>query len=135
MARPPAASIVRWVVVVSVAITALHYTDNYVSIANYPQPAWIQRETIILAWVLFTFVGVAGYMLYKAGRSMAAGAYLLVYSATGISSLGHYFSSGHSITTKMHLFIWTDAVVGFLVAGCALWILLSLPRKAATAAS
>ena len=123
---PPSTSTVWWVVLASVVVTALHYTDNYISIEEYPQPDWIHRETVLIAWLLLTLVGIAGYMLFHAGRTLAAGFYLLVYSYTGTSSLGHYpFGGAEDFTTRMHLFIWTDAIVGFLVAGCALWILLS----------
>lgn len=112
--------------IASIAITLLHYTDNYFSIEDYPQPAWIHGETIWLAWSLFTLVGVAGFLLYRAGKSIAAGLYLFVYSYTGLSSLGHYgYGAASEFTTKMHLFIWTDALVGLVVAGCAVWILLS----------
>lgn len=121
----PSISVVRAVVIASIVITALHYTDNYVSIEDYPQPGWIHRETILLAWGLLTLIGIAGYMLLRNGRPVAAGLYLLIYSYTGTSSLGHYpYGHAGDFTTKMHLFIWTDALVGLAVAICALWILL-----------
>ena len=116
----------RTAVVLSIVITALHYTDNYISIEDYPQPDWIHRETIYITWFLLTLIGIAGYMQFREGRFIPAGLYLLVYSYTGTSSLGHYPYGGASdFTTKMHLLIWSDALVGLLVAGCALWILLA----------
>jgi hypothetical protein len=124
--RPPSTSTVRSVVVASIIVTALHYTDNYLSIEEYPQPNWVHRETIYIAWSLLSLVGIAGYMLFREGRSLAAGLYLLVYSYTGTSSLGHYlYGDAADFTTKMRLFIWTDALLGSLVAGYALWILLA----------
>ncbi len=127
---PPSASTVRFVVLASIIVTALHYTDNYVSIADYPQPEWIHRETIVLAWSLFTLAGMAGYLLFRQGLHLAAGLYLLIYSYTGTSSLGHYpYGHGGDFTVKMHLLIWTDALVGVLVAGCAVWILVARSRS------
>jgi hypothetical protein len=117
---------VRSVVLASIVVTALHYTHNYLMIEEYPQPDWIQRPTILLAWFLFTLVGIAGYMLFSDGRSLAAGLYLLVYSFTGTTSLGHYsYGSSGDFTIIMHSLIWADALVGLAVAGCALWILLT----------
>ncbi len=124
--KPPSTSTVRSVVVASILVTALHYTDNFLSIEEYPQPEWVHRETIYIAWSLLTLVGIAGYMMFRDRRPLAAGLYLLVYSYTGTSSLGHYpYGEAGDFSAKMHVFIWTDALVGFLVAGCALWILLS----------
>ncbi|HEX2241228.1 MAG TPA: hypothetical protein VHJ82_08835, partial [Actinomycetota bacterium] len=56
----------------------------------------------------------------------AGALYLLVYSYTGLSSLGHYaYGPAAHFTTKMHLFIWTDALVGLVVALAAVWILVA----------
>ena len=116
----------RAVLVASIVVTALHYTDNYISIEDYPQPDWIHGETIYITWSLLTLIGIAGYMLFREGRFVPAGLYLLVYSYTGTSSLGHYpYGGTGDFTTKMHLLIWSDALVGFLVADCAVWILLA----------
>ena len=124
--RPPSKSLVRAVVVSSILVTALHYTDNYISIEDYPQPDWIHRETIYITWFLLTLIGAAGYMLFREGLFASAGLYLLVYSYTGTSSLGHYpYGGAGDFTAKMHLLIWSDALVGLLVAACALWILLT----------
>lgn len=124
--RLPTISTVRAAVIASVVVTALHYTDNYISIEDYPQPDWIHRETILIAWSLLTLIGIGGYMMFRDGRSLSAGLYLLVYSYTGLSSLGHYpYGSAGEFSAKMHVFIWTDALVGALVAICAVWILLS----------
>jgi hypothetical protein len=126
MSKAPSTTAVRNVLIASIVITLLHYTDNYMSIDEYPQPGWIHGETIWLAWSLFTLVGIAGYLMYRDGKRVAAGIYLLVYSITGLSSLGHYQSgSMGDFTTRMHIFIWTDGLIGLLVAAFAVWILLS----------
>lgn len=124
--KTPSKSVVQGVLIASIIVTALHYTHNYLFIEEYPQPDWIHRETIYITWSLLTLVGIAGYMLFREGRLVAAGAYLLVYSYTGTSSLGHYpYGNPGDFTTVMHLFIWTDALVGLVVASCAVWILLA----------
>jgi hypothetical protein len=126
--KAPSTTTVRNVLIASIVITLLHYTDNYVSIDEYPQPGWIHGQTIWLAWSLFTLVGIAGYLMYRDGRPGAAAVYLLVYSLTGLSSLGHYQSGSiDEFTTRMHVFIWTDGLVGLLVAVMSIWILIARP--------
>ncbi|HEU4481140.1 MAG TPA: hypothetical protein VFS18_04580, partial [Actinomycetota bacterium] len=122
----PSVRTVGLAVAASVAVTAVHYTDNYVSIDDYPQPGYINQELVALAWILLTLIGVAGYLFYRDRKPLAGVSYLLVYSYTGLSSLGHYaYGSSGDFTTKMHVLIWTDGIVGAVVALCALWILVA----------
>ena len=118
------AGVVLRALIGSILITALHYTDNYLFIDDYPQPEWIKAETIYVVWVLLTLIGIAGYLLYRAGRPNLGAAYLLLYSYTGLSSLGHYFfGSFDSFSLKMHALVWADGIAGGVVAVCALSIL------------
>lgn len=120
------------VVVTSIVVTTVHYADNIVNISEYPQPGWISREVVLLAWVLFTLIGVAAYLLYRAGRPVAAGLYLLVYSITGLSSPGHYLhGSFDEFSLKMHAGIGADALVGLAVAACGVLVLLRRARTPA----
>ncbi|MDQ3958176.1 MAG: hypothetical protein M3273_07635 [Actinomycetota bacterium] len=115
------------VLVASVVSTAIHYTDNYLFIEEYPQPEWIEKSTIYSVWLMLTAVGAIGYWMYRTGWRVAAGACLLVYSYTGLSSLGHYFFGSFSdFTAKMHFFIWTDGLTGAAVLACALALLLGI---------
>lgn len=41
--------------------TAIHFTDNYLYIAQYPQPEWISASSIYISWINWTAIGVAGY--------------------------------------------------------------------------
>lgn len=113
----PAQRTVFRVVLISVLVTTLHYTDNYINLSEYPGPDWISKEVVALAWVLFTLIGIAAYLLYRAGRTLESGLYLLAYSITGLSSLGHYaHGAPEDFTTKMHAGIWADGLVGLAVA-------------------
>lgn len=128
----PSPTAVRNVLVASIVVTAFHYTDNYLSIAEYPAPDWINREIIYIAWGLLTLIGIAGYLFYRDGRRLAGGIYLAVYSYTGLSSLGHYlYGSMDDFTTRMHVLVWADGLVGLAVGGCALLILRNVRRRPA----
>ena len=92
------------------------------SIAHYPQPAWISRSTVVIAWLLFTAAGAIGYWLYVSGKVIPSYPFFLIYSYTGISSLGHYFFGSFSdFSAKMHLFIWLDGLTGFAVMAFVAW--------------
>ena len=124
--RKPSNRTVLGIVAASIVVTAFHYADNYLYIDEYPQPDYINREMVALAWFLLTFLGVAGYLFYRDGRAAASSIYLLVYYYKGLSSLGHYaFGSEGEFSTKMHVAIWLDGAVGAAVALCALWILIA----------
>lgn len=120
----PARRTVFGVVLISILVTTLHYTDNYINLFEYPGPDWISKEVVVLAWVLFTLIGIAAYLLYRAGRMLESGLYLLAYSVTGLSSLGHYaHGAPEDFTAKMHLGIWADGLVGLAVAALGVVIL------------
>ena len=121
--RAPAATTVRNVVAASIVLTLIHFTDNYVSIDTYPaagwQPDWFD-VVVLVAWPLFTAFGVAGYLLYRRGDFSRAHACLLVYSYTGLSSLGHFiYGSPDEFTTRGLVSIFIDAVVGSAVLAVA----------------
>jgi hypothetical protein len=134
--RPPSLSTVRLVVIASVLLTAIHFTDNYVSIETYPQPDWVTGAVVLVSWPLFTAFGVAGYLLYRRGRFATAHAFLLVYSYTGISSLGHFLSgSPDEFTTRGVVSVLIDGVAGFAVLAVAVWSILARRRPASAVQS
>lgn len=129
--KAPSNRTVATAVGISVLGTAIHYTDNYLYIDEYPQPDYINKEMVALAWILFTLIGIAGVLLYRERRPLAASLYLMVYSYTGLSSLGHYaFGASNEFTTKMHAFIWMDGVLGTIVVLVALSIFVTRPARA-----
>ena len=110
------------ILVASAVSTAVHYTDNYVFMEAYPQPPWVTRLGIVAGWIVLTSVGALGYWLYRQGHRNLAYACLLVYSVTGLSTLGHYVYGGCSaFSTKTHVLIVTDGLTGLAVVGFVVW--------------
>ena len=127
--RPPSARTVGLVVFASIALTAFHFTDNYVSIDTYPQPDWVTKPVVIVSWTLLTAIGIAGYLLYRRGSLAAAQTCLVVYSYTGLSSLGHFFSgSPDEFTTRGLVSVLIDGAAGSAVFAVALWSIISARR-------
>jgi hypothetical protein len=120
--RARATGVVRWVLAASIVSTIGHYAHNLVHVDDYPQPDWVNHAVIPVAWVLLTAVGLAGYALFRRGRYASAAACFLVYSYTGVSSLGHYAYGGMSeFTAAMHVGIILDGVTGAAVLALAVW--------------
>jgi len=57
--------LLKILLIVSIISTSIHFTDNYLFIDQYPQPAWITAPSIYQSWLILTAVGIAGYWLYK----------------------------------------------------------------------
>jgi hypothetical protein len=124
--RPPSVSTVRFVVFASIVLTAFHFADNAISIETYPQPDWISEAVVWFAWPIYTAFGVAAYVLYSRGREELGAWFLLAYSFTGISSLGHFLSgSPDEFTTRGLISVFMDGAIGFAVLGVAIWALIA----------
>jgi hypothetical protein len=122
------------VVLASVVLTAFHFTDNLVSIDTYPQPDWVTEAVVVVAWLVLTSFGVAGYLLYRRGQFGLADPFLLAYSYTGLSSLGHFFSgSPDEFTTRGLVSVLIDGAAGTAVLAVAVWAILAHRRAATTA--
>ncbi len=120
--RDSPASLLLLLLVASIGSTAIHYTDNAVYIEDYPQPGWITEVRIYVAWAVLTAIGIAGYGLYRAGRHLPAHLLLVVYSYTGVSSLGHYLYSGvGELSARQHVHIATDAITGAAILAFVVW--------------
>ena len=103
--------------------TAIHFTDNYLYIEQYPQPEWISASSIYISWLVWTVIGVIGYWLYSSQKYWLAYLCLVIYSFCGIDSLGHYFYGAMSdFSVKMHLLILTDGLTGLAVLGFTVWL-------------
>jgi hypothetical protein len=124
--RPPAASTVGLVVLASVVLSVFHYTDNYVSIETYPQPDWVTGAVVIVSWIVLTAFGVAGYLLYRNGSIPWAHVCLVVYSYTGLSSIGHFlYGSPDEFTTRGLVSASIDITLGALVLAITVWSILA----------
>lgn len=109
----------------AVAVSVVHYTDNYLAFDRYPQGGpgpEIGADTIWIAWVVLTSFGVAGYAFYRRGRVVPGAALLGVYSLSGLVGLGHYSAPGMSaLEWWRHLHIWADIACGAAVLAFAVW--------------
>lgn len=123
------------VLVASVVLTTVHYSDNYLNFDSYPQPESLQRWHVYAGWLVLTAIGVAGYALYERGHALPSYVCLVVYSYTGLSSLGHYlYGSMGEFTAKQHVFIAVDGLAGAAVITFVVWSVLMRRREGSTPA-
>jgi hypothetical protein len=134
---PPAAATVRLVVLATIAVTLFHFTDNAVNVGSYPkagwQPDWFDI-VVVVGWVLYTAVGIAGLLLYGRERFRAAHACLVVYGSLVLSSLGHFlYGSPDELTTRGLVSVFVDAAAGSVVIAVAVWSVLARRRRRSSA--
>ena len=91
--RCPAATLraARVLLGVAIAVSVVHYVDNFANWADYPHPPSgpdPSRAVIAGAWVVFTASALAGYVLLRRGHVTAAALCLALYSGSGLVGLG-----------------------------------------------
>jgi hypothetical protein len=123
-------------VVVAIAVSIVHYTDNYTLYEEYPTSDTLPNPSaglIAFAWFFFTAFAFAGLWFLARGSAMAAGVCLAVYSGSGLVGIGHYAAGGTGdFPWWRHAHIAGDIVLGFAVLACAVY-LVRRPRAAITA--
>jgi hypothetical protein len=87
-------------------------------------PSGLTRETVYLAWLAVTAVGIAGLVLARTGLRLLGALGLAVYGLLGLDGLLHYtlaLCSEHSLA--MNLTIWWEVVAGVALAAGSLKLL------------
>lgn len=133
--RVPGHQVLLATLMFSIVSTALHYAHNYVEVDRYPQPSVISstmtRAAILISWPVLTTVGIAGYLLYVRARHWAARACLLIYSLTGLVTLGHFLVGVPDVPWLWFTTLFTDALAGLALWAFAVWSAVALrPRMA-----
>lgn len=118
---------------IAIAVSVVHYTDNYVNYADYPQAedgtvgALVTRGVVLVSWFVFTAFGIAGLWLFVRGRITPAAACLTAYSVSGLIGVGHYTVDGATdMVWWRQAHVVVDIVCGVLVLAFALWSVVAL---------
>lgn len=113
----------KWIVLATVAGSVLHYIDNLLFFAQYPEPVRINRTMIDAFWFVMTPLAWLGYRWIKAGSRTAGTIALMSYAGCNLLTLGHYrYAPMCSIGLRIHAFIWLEAILA-----CVLAVYLVLP--------
>lgn len=107
----------------AVAVSIVHYTDNYFNYSDFPEDEGGPTKTVVgIAWFVFTAAGLAGYVLYRRGRIRLASALLAFYSVSGLIGIGHYTVDGMTDAVwwrQAH--VVADILLGIAVLAFAIW--------------
>ncbi len=118
----PSPGLVLGVTLTGVAVSAVHYLDNYVNYDAFPQaeagPS-PSRSFIAVSWFVFTALAALAVWNHRRGADAPAAVCLAVYSLSGLVGLGHYTVAG---ATEMVW--WRQAhVIADIVVGAAVLFL------------
>jgi hypothetical protein len=109
----------------SMLSTAIHYTHNFVAVNRYPGPGGsfytVVRVAIVVSWPLLTGIGLIGYRRYRERRYREARVCLVVYSLTGLATMGHFIYGNPRIPPFFYATLFTDALAGLAVLAFVLW--------------
>jgi hypothetical protein len=115
-----------WLLLANVAASILHYVDNVLFFAQYPEPVWIDTHMIDAFWFAMTPLAWLGYRWVRRGRAHAGAITLYLYAAAGALVLGHYrYAPWCGIATRIHVFILLEAAVAFALAAWVAWMQLA----------
>jgi hypothetical protein len=122
------------VVGLAIAVSVIHYTDNYTAYEAYPVSDSLPNPSqglIGFAWFLFTAFAIAGLYFLRRGNSLAAGLSLAVYSGSGLVGIGHYAAGGTgNFPWWRHAHIVADISLGIAVLVGAIYLVRRRPRDA-----
>lgn len=109
----------------SILSTAIHYTHNFVAVNQYPGPGGsfytVVRVAIVVAWPLLTAIGLIGYRRYRERRYQEARVCLVVYSLTGLVTMGHFAYGNPHIPAFFYATLFTDFLCGLAVLAFVAW--------------
>jgi hypothetical protein len=126
-------NVLKAILAASILSTAIHYTHNFIAVDRYPGPKGsfytVVRVAIVIGWPLLTWIGLMGYRRYSERRYREAHVCLVVYSFTGLATLGHFLYGNPQIPGFFYATLFTDAIAGLAVLAFALWSASSMPPR------
>ncbi|WP_410581738.1 hypothetical protein [Amycolatopsis sp. lyj-108] len=127
----------RLILAFTLLSTTLHYAHNVIRAADYPQVEGVSvglaATLVVVAYVLLTTFGVLGYRDYLRGRYWRALAFLMVFSLSGLASLGHFLVAVPQIPAFWFATIYTDTAAALLLWAFVTWAATKLNRTSVPA--
>lgn len=118
-----ATRVLCWLFGIAVAISVVHYVDNYVNYDDYPVPgpdAALPAPSAGLVgagWFVFTAFGVVGMLLWFRRHITSAAIALTGYSVSGLIGIAHYTVPG-----AVDMPLWRQAhIVADIACGAAIF--------------
>lgn len=120
---------------IAIAVSIVHYADNFTAYEAYPESDALPNPSaglIAAAWFVLTPFAILGLVLLRNGRTRAAGISLAVYSASGLVGIGHYAAGGTGdFPWWRHAHIAADIALGAAILAVAVWLATRAPSSPA----
>ncbi|MBB5853342.1 hypothetical protein ACFQ05_08565 [Amycolatopsis umgeniensis] len=122
----------RLILAFTLLSTTLHYAHNVIRAADYPQiegiPVGVAATLVAVVYFVLTAIGLLGYRDYLRGRYWRALVFLMVFSLSGLASLGHFLTGVPQIPAFWFVTIFTDGAAALLLWGFVTWASAKLNR-------
>jgi len=101
----------------NVLASGLHFGDNALRFAEYPEPTWITGPIVVDSlWLLITPLLLAGWVAARRGRRWPAATMLWSYGVLSLFVLGHYlYESPSALPLRVNFLIGGEAVAAILL--------------------
>jgi hypothetical protein len=125
-----ATRVLLWLLGVAFVVSVVHYIDNFVNYADYPQPdpgALLAPTAAVIAvsWFVFTAAGLSGLWLWFRRSIVGAALAFASYSISGLIGIGHYtVPEAAGMPWWRHTHVVIDILCGIAVLGFAVWAIL-----------
>ena len=134
--RQRAQTLLTWLLAVAIAVSVVHYADNYFNYEDFPHGSGPEPSAglVLAAWFILTPLGIAGWIFFRRGDPATAGLLLMAYSFSGLVGLGHFTVGGMTEEPAWRLaHVVADIVLGAAIFAFGLWSFLSVreDRRAA----
>jgi hypothetical protein len=117
----------------ALAVSVVHYVDNYVNYADYPLADDVpnpSRTLVGLSWFLFAGAGIAGYVLFRRAVTPLALVLLAFFSGSGLVGFGHFAADGALDMPPLRLaHIFADIALGIALISFVFWAAATRPRS------
>ena len=117
-------SLLRALIIATIASTAIHFTHNVVEIESYPADP-ISDEVVqvaaVISWPLFTAIVIYAYRLYVGRRYELAHPLLAAYGLWAMVSLGHFLNGAPDVPAFWFATIFTDVLGGAAILAFVIW--------------
>jgi len=101
----------RALVGVGLIASFVHFLDNALDIADYPEPSWITPAGVIITWLIISPIALVA--LSRKSRDFVFSSSAAIYSLILLSGVLHYFyASSMKIPLRIHLTVLSEAITG-----------------------
>ena len=134
--RQKAQTLLTWLLAVAIAVSVVHYADNYFNYEDFPHGSGPEpsAELVLAAWFILTPLGIAGWVFFRRGDAAMAGLLLMAYSFSGLVGLGHFTVGGMTDEPAWRLaHVVADILLGLAIFAFGLWAFLGARESGRTA--